>query len=72
MRPLIFLVVGTVVAALAVGVGSNPARLVRQQALDHRPLEIRQIKTRHSKTPTVWNLESQTSAFGNQFYGYVT
>jgi len=49
----------------------NPARLVRQKRSDHRPLEIRQIKARHFKTPIAWNLGSHIMAFGNQIYGCV-
>ena len=45
-------------------------RLVRQQRLNYRPLEIRQIVT-HDHAPTIWKLESHPRPFGNPFYEYV-
>jgi hypothetical protein len=40
--------------------------------LDHRPFEIRQIKTSHVHLLHIAERESQPSALGNPVYGYVT
>src|ERR1700742_5359116 len=49
----------------------HPARLVRQQRLYHRPLEVRQIETSHPNLQS-WKFESLFAKIGNPFYGYVT
>ncbi len=48
----------------------HAARLVWQQRLYHRPIEIRQIVA-HDQSPTVWNFESHQRQFGNPLYEYV-
>jgi hypothetical protein len=50
----------------------HATRLVRQQRLDHTPLEIRQRVSLHPMLPTVWKLESHQRRFRNPFYGFMT
>ena len=49
----------------------HAAHLCRQKWLDHRPLEIRQIKASHLNLPVEIN-ESEHLRAGNPVYGYVT
>jgi len=48
----------------------DAARLVRQQGLNHWPLEIRQIKTRHINLHDLKS-ESSSCRFGNPFYEFM-
>src|ERR1051325_427537 len=49
----------------------HPARLVRQQWLDHLPFEIRQLVPLHDPAPSVGKLESHLDSHGNPFYEFM-
>src|ERR1700709_2118432 len=50
----------------------HSANLRRQQRLNHRPLEIRQIKACHQLLPSEETLNQSLLLLGILFYGYVT
>ena len=47
-------------------------RVVRQQRLDHTPLETSQIASLHLTLPTVWKHESQITRFRSPIYECIT
>ena len=50
----------------------TPAHLCQQKRLNYRPLEIRQIETRHDHLLLCAKRQSWTASVGNPFIGYVT